>query len=264
MSEFNEFDEYYSSLSDRQIIEILQDKADRYQPAALAAAKREFVLRGLDENKIEEVKQELIKERKTSPSFLNFSGKSTQKFEEPEENSANILPPNIDNQKPVIEKILKALDALWTFYTLYFIFCVSDNFIGTINDLVYSPITSLLILAPLAILVLALIKLIRRKPLGWKLLLFYCIYSMPNLSLTIYNHLKVFSRSETLSIYGWGFYYRLGIFSFSLLLIVFTIYSLMRNDCMKIFAITHRMKQVTIAVSVFIALAVVVYFLNIY
>lgn len=49
MSDFTDFDRYYQSLSDRQIIEILQDNADRYQPAALEAARKILEQRGLDD-----------------------------------------------------------------------------------------------------------------------------------------------------------------------------------------------------------------------
>jgi hypothetical protein len=264
MSDFNDFDEYYRSLSDRQIAEILNDNADKYQPAALEAARKILEQRGLDENAIEKLKEELTTEQKPPKSFVNILNRSTTKFEEPEENSEHILPLNIRVKKSQIERILIVLNGLWVFFGLYFLYTFSLNFLNTIENFIYHPLTAFFEVAAIVIMSVAVVKFILRKSWGWILLIFNCIASIPASLLNLYNFFQLFINNQEIGMFSFRFYYRFTLVILGFLLIAFTIYSLVREDCMKIFNVTKRKKQSTITVSIFFALFVIYFLRSIY
>ena len=55
----NNFSEYYKSISDTELLSIL-DNTDDYQPMAIEAAKVEFSNRQLSDTEIQEARQPLI------------------------------------------------------------------------------------------------------------------------------------------------------------------------------------------------------------
>src|SRR6478672_736347 len=62
MSIPNNFSEYYKTISDTELLNIL-DNSNDYQPSAVEAAKQEFANRQLTESEIQQARQPLIAKR---------------------------------------------------------------------------------------------------------------------------------------------------------------------------------------------------------
>ncbi|MDP4265796.1 MAG: hypothetical protein Q8941_24980 [Bacteroidota bacterium] len=178
----NDFSEYYKTLSNAELLSILENSGD-YQPAAIEAAKKEFSGRQISDKEISEAKQSLIASRLQKE-------KQTEKIRVIEDKVKKNVYTIFDSINPVqreaptAEKIIRSVVIV---FSLLFLFLVTQNFKVIpiyIKDISRSPFESVSILLPFVIIPVATILFWKRKAGGWILLIFFVIYSVIDILLS--------------------------------------------------------------------------------
>ena len=171
----NNFNEYYKTISNTELLDILENQ-ESYQPLAVDAAKTEFENRQLPDQEISEAKEPLIAKQ-----LENEKQKDKAKaIEDRVKNVGNSL---VDTLKP-IQKETPSTDKLIRIITLVFggLFIyqiISDYRMLTlmIKDIARFDFSSFLYFLPLVVLSTATFTFWKRKTIGWIILSFFLTYS---------------------------------------------------------------------------------------
>lgn len=175
MATTNNFSEYYKTISDTELLSILDNPED-YQPLAVEAAKEEFTNRQLSDTEIQEARQPLI-------------AKQSQKEKEKEKVKAvettikaagntfiDTINP-IQSGIPTTEKTIRFIVIIFGGIFLYqFISDFRSNW-AYVKDIPRFPFESLIILLPQIFLLIVTITFWKRKTLGWTLLTIFITFS---------------------------------------------------------------------------------------
>ncbi len=179
MASFNDFTKFYKTLSNTELINILENPAS-YQPEAIEASKIEFSNRQLSENEITDAKK-ILREKE----FLtrqNDQKRKERKLEIEKKGNAFIAALN-PNQKRIAknEKSIRTVVIALSFIIIYELvrfFQIGPCFIKAFT---FTPFEGIIYLLPFAILPVALLLFWRRKSTGWESLSnFPCFLSCGN------------------------------------------------------------------------------------
>lgn len=170
------FSDYYKTISDAELISILENKQD-YQEAAIKAAEQELKNRQLSATRLEELKTDLahaksqteeIKQRRTAVE-RKVKGKFSELLES--------LNP-IHRELPGAEKVLRFIIVLWGLLTLYQMMNDYKLEFSAVKEFPFHPFVNSIVLFPYIILPVSIFLLWKRKPSGWRLFLIYLTFQL--------------------------------------------------------------------------------------
>jgi hypothetical protein len=242
-----DFLEYYSTISNSELISILNNKKN-YQETAIEAANQELIRRKLTEEDINDakriieennIKKQKVKEKMT---ILQSKVKTTGN------NILDTLKP-IKAGTPTSEKTINVIVIIFGSLSIYQIFSNEWYF----SDLKYfynDPLVIFFIFYPVVILPVSTLTFFMRKPLGWILLSSYLTYST-------FWILRVLTMSNTWEIDSAGLmsiFPRQTIPSLLVQLLFFagTLYVICKSNIRDLFFINKSRMALTLGISWFI------------
>ena len=171
----NNFSGYYKTISDTELLSILDNPGD-YQPIAVEAAKQELASRELTETEIQEARHPLL-------------AKQAQKEKEKEriravekrlKNAGQSFINTIDPIQPGIPSTEKTIRLIVIVFGGIFLYQFIKDFrihVVYVKDIPGNPFDSSLYLLPLLLLPVAIFTFWKRKKLGWILLTIFLSFS---------------------------------------------------------------------------------------
>lgn len=170
------FSEYYKTISNTELLAILQNPED-YQPAAVEAAQKEFAVRLLSETDINEAKKEITE-------------KSLQKEKEKEKIKAieTRIKKNgttfFDTLNPILtgipttEKLIRLIVIVFGGLFIYELIAGYRTHITFLEDFNLSPFHTILYFLPLIFTGVGVFTFWKRKRIGWILLAALFVFSI--------------------------------------------------------------------------------------
>jgi hypothetical protein len=175
MATLNNFSEYYKTISDTELLNILENPND-YQPSAVEAAKEEFSKRQLSDIEIQEAKKPLWAKQEQK-------AKQKEKVKAVETRIKDAGHTIIDTINPIqpgipsTEKTIRFIAIIFGGIFLYQFFKDFRTHLAYIKDIPRFPLDSSLYLLPLILLPVATFTFWKRKTLGWILLTIFLTFS---------------------------------------------------------------------------------------
>lgn len=176
MTNSNDFTEYYKTISDSELLAILENRQD-YQPAAIEAAQKEFLNRQLPEEAINNAKAELA-EKKIKTDQQKEKIKTIERALKSKGNTLLETLNPIQTGIPTTEKIIRFVAVVLSFIFLYTIVSHYGMIKAYISDIPRFPYQSFLFLFPLAVQLVAIITFWKKHRAGWILLTIYLTFSI--------------------------------------------------------------------------------------
>jgi hypothetical protein len=171
----NDFSEYYKTISDTELIGIL-DNSNDYQPLAVVAAKEEFSKRQLSEAEIQIARQPLIANQQQKDKEKEKVKAVETKFKEAGHTFIDVINP-IQSGIPSTEKTIRLIVIIFGGTFLYqFIKDFKAN-LTYVEDFPRFPFESIIYFVPQILLPVATIAFWKRKTIGWRLLTIFLTFS---------------------------------------------------------------------------------------
>jgi len=175
MATLSEFSKYYKTISNTELMHILENPGD-YQPAAVEAAKKEFSERQLSEIEIKEAKEPLIAEQIKKEKQKQKIGAIEDKLKATGYTLIETLNPvqsGISSPERKIRLIVIVFGGLF----LYHFVKDFQMHLAFAKDFPKFPFDTILYFVPLALLPVAIFTFWKRKSIGWTLLVIYLTLS---------------------------------------------------------------------------------------
>ena len=175
MTTSNDFSEFYKSISNTELLSILDNSGD-YQPLAVEAAKKEFFMRQLSETEIKEARKPIIAKQIQKE-------KQREKVKAIENKIKTTGYTLIDTLKPIqtgIPSTEKTIRLIIIVFGSLFLYQFINDFkihVMYIKDIPAFPFESTLYLAPLILLPAAILTFWKRIRIGWFLLAIFITFS---------------------------------------------------------------------------------------
>jgi hypothetical protein len=176
MSASSDFGDYYKTISDADLLSILENPDD-YQPEAIEAAKNELIARQLPDNVVNEVK-ETFKAKQVRKEKKHEKIKA---IETKARNSGKLLIDTINPIQagiPATEKIIRFIVIILTVMFLFDLVSEFRLLKYSILDFGRYPVENGFILFPFILSLIAIITFWKRKPVGWSLLAIFLAFTL--------------------------------------------------------------------------------------
>lgn len=172
----NAFSEYYKTITDAELISIL-DNRDDYQEAAIKAAEEEFRRRQLSTDRLEELKNTLA-QTKSEKEEARQKRKAVEKTVK--ENFTSVIESlnPIHREVPGAEKILRFIIIPWGLLTLYQLINDYKIELRSLKEFPFHPFMNSVLLFPYVILPVSIYQLWKKQPLGWTLFVIYLTFRL--------------------------------------------------------------------------------------
>lgn len=183
MRSSNNFSEYYKTISNAELINIISNQRD-YQPLAVEAAKKELLERQLSDTDIKEAKQLLIDKQLQKD-------KQREKLKANEEKAKATVNTLIDTLNPIqpdipsTERTIRFIVIIFGGLFLYQLFSDFKMHIVFVKDFTRFPFESTLYLVPLVLLPVAIFTFWKKIKIGWSLITIYSTFSAVEVLWTI-------------------------------------------------------------------------------
>jgi hypothetical protein len=254
MATLTHFSEYYKTISNSELLQILENPND-YQATAVEAAKHEFAARQLSKIEIKEAKEPLIAKRAKKEQ----QEQKVKIFEDKIKNTGNSL---LDTISPVqigiqtVEKSIRLVVIMFSGLFLYQVIRDYRLFSGYVQDFTRFPLLSALTLLPMVILPVAIFTFWKKRKIGWTLLTIFLTFSIVSILWTFYQSLSwrpsglegldnLFPQPSPIT------------YIIQLLFFVGTLFVICKKDLRDLFSTNNSKMQITIAIT-----AVVSFFLT--
>lgn len=259
MSDFDDFERYYKSLSDRQIIEILRDNPDRYQQAALLSAKKEFDRRRLNEKKIELEVKETSHETEPHKNKSLFENEKISRVYSKAEEIVDLLQP-FQEEKPGSERLINVFSIIWGAAGLYYLYNIAIDINRVFDEFFFSPVYyTFAILVP-AIIISTSILFWKRKQIGWILFVLLTLFSIPPQIKSIILFIDFNNQTDGLGKYALRYSINLATTILSLIFYGFTLNVVYRKDFTNIYRISKNKKEAALAFGILLSLLLFLFF----
>lgn len=170
------FSDYYKTITDAELLSILENKED-YQEGAIEAAEQELKSRQFSAARLEELKMDLAQanaeKEEAKQRYTAVEGTVKRKFNDILES----LNP-IHKELPGAEKPLRFIIVLWGLLTLYQMINDYKFEFSAIKEFPFHPFVNSTVLFPYIILPISIFLLWKRKPSGWSLFVIYLTYQL--------------------------------------------------------------------------------------
>jgi len=182
-----DFEERYKNYSNAELLEILESTA-KYQSIAINAARNELNSRNLLETEINEAKQQLETKKQAS----NIKRESTDilisKVNKAADGIYNTLNPI--NNPPTVSRSVILITLIYGLLFFYSLLIHWDELKAMIKEETFDLVYFTIIVIPLVPLLISTILFGFKKSDGWKLLLFYCSFSLIGVFYSLYIYLR--------------------------------------------------------------------------
>jgi hypothetical protein len=244
----NDFSEYYRTISNTELLGILENPDD-YQPLALGAAREELDRRQLSDTAIREAKEPLIARRLQQKRQSQKVKATADKAKNYGYALVDLLNP-IQSGIPSTEKIIRLIVVVYSAIFLYTIITGYQTIRFFIEDIPRFPLAAFVELFPLLLLPAAVFIFWKRKPAGWMLLTIHLLLSV---AVAIWSLLLSFSPQPYSHLFT-----RPPATTYFIQLLFFggTLYAIGRKDVRKVFFISGDRIGATIA----LAFALILFF----
>jgi hypothetical protein len=175
MTTFNDFSEYYKTISNTELLNIL-DSPDDYQPSAVVAANTELSKRRLSESELQKARQPLINKQEEKHKERENAKATKAKIIGKGHTLMDILNP-IQAGIPSIEKTIRYIVIIFGGIFLYRFITDYRTHLAYLRDIPGFPLESISYLLPQILLPLATIAFWKRKTMGWTLLTIFLTFS---------------------------------------------------------------------------------------
>lgn len=194
-----DFEERYKNYSNAGLLEILESPA-KYQIIAIHAARNELNSRNLLETEISEAKQQL----ETKKQACNIKKESTDllisKVNKAADGIYDILNPI--NSSPAASKSITLITLVYGLLFFYSLIIQLDDIKALIGENSFDAIYFIIILLPLLVLLISLILFGFKKKDGWKLLLFFCSFSLIGIFYSLYRYITSLFKDNSYFIFA--------------------------------------------------------------
>jgi hypothetical protein len=208
-----DFEERYKNYSNAELLEILESTA-KYQSMAIHAARNELNSRNLLETEINEAKQQLEQKKQAG----NLKKESTDllitKVNRAADGIYNTLNPI--NNSPTVSRSVAFITLIYGLLFFYSLLIHWDELKAIIKEEPFDLVYFAIIVIPLLAVLISTILFGFKKTDGWKLLLFFCSFSLTGVFYSLYIYLRslfedhsYFFFRTAISIIG---HYRLSLF----------------------------------------------------
>ena len=184
MTSPNDFSKYYKTISNTELVKILENQSD-YQPSAVEAAKQEFSDRHLSDTEIKEAKEPLI----VKQILKEKQNKKVKAIEEKIKTTGLTLIETLNPIQSGIPSTEKTIRLIVIGFGGIFLYQFIKDFrmhLGFLKDFSRFPFESILYFLPLILLPVATYAFWKRKTIGWTLLLIFLTYSVCNSLLSLF------------------------------------------------------------------------------
>jgi hypothetical protein len=171
----NDFGNYYKTISDTELLDILEHQVN-YQPLAIEAAKKEFENRKLSDEEISKAKQPLILKKLEKEERK----KKIKTIENKVKNASNILVDTlnpIQTETPTTKKLIQFISIAFFAFFLFKVIGDFRMFSEMTKDIARFDRSSFFYFLPFVILPVASVTFWMRKAFGWMISAFFIIYS---------------------------------------------------------------------------------------
>jgi len=253
----NQFEEKYKSLSNQQLLEIIEE-GEKYQPIALEAAKAEIVKREISETDINSAKEKIL-EREAKK-------EAKQKRIEGIENKAKGIGTGLlQTINPVkegngtVDKKINWFAMCLGILSVYQVFSQFDFLRFMLTD-EYSQfgLETLLIFLPVIVPLVATILFWMRKKIGWILISSFLVFTLVS---TIWMFYLALQRRSTSAQYAEVLEEifpgpNLSTFFISIIILSGTIWFLNKYDIREVFQISKETSLMTICITAVISILI--------
>ncbi len=167
----NPFTEYYKTITNTELIVIL-DNPDKYQQEAVDAAKLEFNDRNLSEEQIAEARTSIL----ASYTEQEQQKEKIKAIKDKVRNTGSLIAEAINpiqKSKPTTDKIILTISIIYGIMLLYTLISQYMTILIYFIYIFKFPSESLSLIVPILLLLLGIILFWKRKKAGWILLAFY-------------------------------------------------------------------------------------------
>ncbi len=175
MTTSNNFSEYYKSISDTELLSIL-DNPDDYQPLAVEAARVEFSNRQLSDTEIQEARQPLIAKQVQKEIEREKVKAVETKIKAAGHSFIDTINP-IQSGIPSTEKTIRLIVIIFGGLFLYQFIKDFKTHLAYVKDIPRFPFESIIYLLPQILLPVATFAFWKRKTFGWTLLTVFLSFS---------------------------------------------------------------------------------------
>jgi hypothetical protein len=175
MATSTDFSEYYKTISDTELLGIL-DNLNDYQPSAVVAAKEEFSKRQLSEAQIQKARQLLIAKQEQKDKERERVKAVEIKIKAAGHTFIDTINP-IQSGIPSTEKTIRLIVIIFGGIFLYQFFKDFRSYLAYIKDIPRFPFESIIYLLPQILLPVATVTFWKRKTFGWTLLTVFLTFS---------------------------------------------------------------------------------------
>jgi len=172
----NPFSEHYKTISDLELLWILENTED-YQAAAVEAARQELQRRKLSIADLENVKAQLAEKKEALEIAKKKNENVRQAIKTRSLSIVESLNP-IHAELPAAEKTLRYIIIIWTIFTIISVITDYSIVLFSLKEFPFHPFVNSVVLFPYVILPISLYFLLKREPLGWTLFVIFLIYSL--------------------------------------------------------------------------------------
>ena len=252
MTTSNEFGKYYKTISNTELLNILENSTD-YQPSAVEAAKKEFSDRHLSDAEIKEAKEPLIAKQIQKEKQKEKIKEIEDKVKKTGYTIIETLNP-IQSDIPSTEKTIRLIVIIFGGIFLYQLIKGFRNHLAYIKDIPRFPFESILYLLPLILLPAATFTFWRRTTIGWTLLMAFLTYSISDALLGLFYSLTWKSSSSI----GFDNLFPKPspmTYILQLMFLIATIVVLCKSNIRQVFSINERRIAPTIGITILLAAA---------
>jgi len=256
MTTLMNFSEYYKTISNSELLHILENPDD-YQPLAVEAAKQEFANRQLSDIEIKEAKEPLIVKQLEKEKQKHRIKVIESKVKNSGHTLIDTLNP-IQTGIPTTEKAIRLIVVVFGGLSLYQVIREYGTLKAYVKDIPSFPLVSFLTLFPFIILPIAVLTFWKRKSLGWTLLTIFLTFSSVGILWALFNSLSwrpsgfagldnLFQRPP------------LTTYIIQLLFLIGTLYVICKRNMREVYSINSNKMQSTIAITGIISFFLIMY-----
>ena len=252
----NPFIEYYKTITNSELIVILENTG-KYQEEAVEAANNEFKVRNLSEDDIAAARASLLAAHTEQERQKDKINAIKEKFWNRGSKIVDAVNP-IQKSKPTTDKIILTISIIYGIMLLYTLISKFTTILIYVRDIFKFTSESLLFLIPILMLLLGITLFWKRKKLGWILL---TIYATCLSVLSVWQIITAFSWEPS----GIDFFDAFNPEPSPVLLIatfIFytgTIYTLCKAGIREVYAIDRNKMFTTLGASSFLAIFILLF-----
>lgn len=256
MTTLANFSEYYKTISNSELLYILENPND-YQPLAVEAARQEFANRQLSEIEVKEAKEPLIAKQLKKE-------KQTQRIKVLESKVKNTGHTLIDTLNPIqtgipaTEKAIRLIVVVFGGLFLYQVIGDYTTLKAYVKDIPSFPLVSLLTLFPFIILPIAVLTFWKRRSLGWTLLAIFLTFSSVGILWALFNFLS-WKSSGVAGLDHLVQRPSLTTYIMQLVFSISTLYVICKRKVREVYSINNNKMQSTIAITGMISFFLIMY-----